>query len=350
MSHLDILIPFGLPPPDLAKDLLRELKAPALATLITRARPSPRQSFDGLSHALPHEDWLAGRFGLPQGVSAVNSPPLATATMALLGLRPDAGVWFLLHPVALHATSSRLILTDPRQLKLAEHDARALFDAALPLFEAAGKPLLYGEANTWFVRADDWRDLRTSTPDSALGQSIEGAMPHGSGEREWRKLLNEVQMVWHTHPVNAAREAQQLKPVNAIWLWGGAPAAFEAAPNRYQRVFNLSGTMRGLGLFAANRAEAVRASDAVAAAAEFSLVILDSLIEPAQGSEWRDWLDRIEALEAGWFAPLLAALQGGRVAHVSLILTNQYGHSEYHASRNSLRKFWVKPALTRLLG
>src|SRR5687767_7350151 len=37
MSHLDILLPFGLPPAHLAPDLLRELKTPALATLIAKA-------------------------------------------------------------------------------------------------------------------------------------------------------------------------------------------------------------------------------------------------------------------------------------------------------------------------
>lgn len=350
MSHLDILLPFGLPPPDLAKDLVRELKAPALATLIARARPSPRQTSDEFLRVLPHETWLSGRFGLAHDFPAATSPPLATATMAALGMQQAEGVWFLLHPVALHATSSRLILTDPRQLNLAEQDARALFEAALPLFGATGKPLLYGDANTWFMRADDWHELRTSTPDAALGQSIEGAMPHGRGERDWRKLQNEVQMCWHTHPVNAAREAQQQKPVNALWLWGGAPAGLEVAPNRYQRVFNLPDAMRGVGQFAASQEQAGDASDVVAAASEFTLVVLDSLIEPALGGEWREWLDRAEALEAAWFAPLLTSIQTGKIGQLSLILTEHRAYAEYTASKNSLRKFWVKPALTRLLG
>jgi hypothetical protein len=29
-------------------------------------------------------------------------------------------------------------------------------------------------------------------------------------------------MTWHDHPVNAAREARGLPPVNGLWLYGGA--------------------------------------------------------------------------------------------------------------------------------
>ena len=39
--------------------------------------------------------------------------------------------------------------------------------------------------------------------------------------RPWRRLLNEIQMAWHDHPVNEAR-ARGVAPVNALWLYGGA--------------------------------------------------------------------------------------------------------------------------------
>src|SRR5690606_38216705 len=50
--------------------------------------------------------------------------------------------------------------------------------------------------------------------------------------RPWRRLLNEIQMAWHEHPVNEARVARGVPPVNALWLYGGARAwpATPAAP------------------------------------------------------------------------------------------------------------------------
>jgi hypothetical protein len=81
MSHLDILLPFGLPPAEMAADLLRELKTPALATLTARTKSCSQHAFDGFSRALPHEAWLAQQFGLAQKIPADSSPPIATALM-----------------------------------------------------------------------------------------------------------------------------------------------------------------------------------------------------------------------------------------------------------------------------
>ncbi|WBF65823.1 MAG: hypothetical protein I1N47_01600 [Candidatus Kinetoplastibacterium crithidii] len=36
------------------------------------------------------------------------------------------------------------------------------------------------------------------------------------------KLLNEVQMFFHNHKVNICRESRGLKPINFLWLYGGA--------------------------------------------------------------------------------------------------------------------------------
>jgi len=37
--------------------------------------------------------------------------------------------------------------------------------------------------------------------------------------RNWHALMNEIQMLWHDHPVNRAREADGLPVVNAAWPW-----------------------------------------------------------------------------------------------------------------------------------
>lgn len=54
-------------------------------------------------------------------------------------------------------------------------------------------------------------------------------MPGGPEAAGHRRLVSEIEMALHDHPVNQAREAAGLKPVNSLWLWGGgaAPAAAE---------------------------------------------------------------------------------------------------------------------------
>jgi hypothetical protein len=350
MSYLDILLPFGLPQEELAADLFRELKVPALATLVARSNPARRhEHFEGLQRALPHEAWIARQFGLEAAMRDTGSPPVAIAAMQELGLDDGEGTWFIINPVHFHVARDHLVLTDPKQLRLSERDSRALFELAHQLFAEAGKTLFYGNAKTWFARADEWSQLQTSTPDAASGHNIDLWMPKGDGERNWRKLQNEVQMHWFGHPVNEAREAAGMRPVNSIWLWAGSPAVLPCAAARYTDVFNLNGWMQALAQFADRRAEESTASGVIGAAPERGLLLLDTLKEPATAGDWSQWLAALQQLETEWFAPLLTALKAGKVDQLSLVLTHDTRVSTYTANRSSLRKFWIKPSLAPLL-
>lgn len=354
MSHLTILLPFGLPPPELARDLLRELKLPALATLMARAKiRHPRRQFDDFARALPHEMWLASQFSLPtfgtvapdQG--SQNSPALACATMRALGLSVEEGVWFMLHPAHIHIARDHLVLTDIRQIGLTEAESRELFDAAAPLFAEVGRALVYGNTNTWFLRADDWQGLRSSTPDATCGHNIDIWMPQGDGAQAWRKLQNEVQMLWFSHPLNQRREMQRRQTVNSLWLWGGA-AALPSTPGQ-REVFNLPDGFAGLSQYARTAQVGVGIADVVTAKPEHGLLTLDQLIQPALTGEWSSWLQQLQILESTCFAPLLQAIQQRQLDSLSLIVTDNAHTLELTTNRLSLKKFWLKPALTSLL-
>jgi hypothetical protein len=342
MTHLDILVPFCLPPAELAKDLLRELQAPALAMLVSRAKSRRDQSFDAFARALPHESWLAARFGLAIPSDSGSSPPLAAAAMRTFGLAEPAGTWFMLHPVHLHIARDHLVLTDQRQLELADAAARALFESARELFEESGRSLLYGDACNWFVRADDWGELSTATLDAACGRNIDIWMPRGPGERDWRKLQNELQMLWHDHPVNQERETRGLAPVNSVWISGGSPAAPPAVPIR-------CGQSEALDRFAARQEQPLADWATAAAGLGKPLKILDQLLAPALAGDWGTWLQAMAALEREWFSPLLQALKTGKIDTLSMALTHGTHLSEFHSSKRSVGKFWVKPSLSHLI-
>lgn len=350
MSHIEILLPFGLPPPELAPDLLRVLKAPAFATLLSHAKSGKlsrqESTYDAFSRALPHEIWLSRQFGLDSAAGAGTSPPIASAAMKAYGLTPDDGVWFMLQPVHIHIARDHLVLTDQRQLALSESEARTLFDSARLLFDEVGKTLLYGDAKTWFMRADDWITLQTSTPDAACGHNIDIWMPKGQGERDWRKLQNEVQMHWHIDPLNEERESRGDKTVNSLWCWGAADAARQDAASRYDACFNLPGWMQAFGPLNGDKNRA--AADVIAAAPGHGLLVLDALIAAGLGGDWSAWLEQVQQLESLWFAPLLAALKARKIDRISLTLTHNSRLATFHATPWSLHKFWVKPSLAKL--
>ncbi|QRX81844.1 hypothetical protein [Glaciimonas sp. PAMC28666] len=360
MKYLDILLPFGLPPAELTRDILRELKLPALSTLVARANGGSqrRTVLDEFSRALPHETWLSQHFGLSVS-SAPNankpdnptsSPPIAVAAMHAFGLSAADGHWFMLQPAHIHIARDHLVLTDIRQVTLTEEAARALFDEAKPLFDGENRTLCYGDAKTWFMRADDWQHLNTSTPDAACGHNVDIWMPQGEGARAWRKLQNEVQMQWFENGVNEQRAASRQQAVNALWLWGGASAEATNALQapRYSHAFNLHGWARGFGQALpadANVSANVNAEKLIGTSGEHGFLLLDHLIAPALTGEWSEWIQAFQAMERDWFAPLLQALQQGKLKQLALTFTDNTRITELTTTPLSLKKFWVKPSL-----
>lgn len=347
MNHLDILIPFGLPPAELAADLYKELKAPALGMLAARSR-AEYETAEDFSRTLPHEAWLAKRFGMEKELRQHGSPPVAANLMQRQGIPVTAGLWFIVQPVHIHIARDHLVLTDPRQLMLKDKDSLALFDIAKPLFAETGRDLRYGNAEFWFLRADDWNELQTATPDAAAGHNIDIWMPKGAGERDWRKVQNEVQMHWFTHPLNAERELGGQKPVNSLWLWGAETAMPASAPPPFARSANLKGWMQAFAQLIPVNANASSARDLALNEPGATLVALDDLLEPALSHQWAEWLDRMRAVETNWLAPLHEALKSGTIGSLTLIISDQTRISRFTVTRSSLRKFWVKPSLTAL--
>lgn len=361
MTHLDLLIPFALPPAELSRDLRKALDVPALATLTSRARADSsaagRETFDAYARALPHEIWLTRQLGLEAGMQNGSSPPIAPTLLQEFGHAMEEGVWFVLHPVHLHIARDHLVLTHPRGLELEEAESQTLFDMARPLFEEYGRELIYGDAGTWFMRADDWAELQTATPDAAGGHNIDLWMPCGPGERDWRKLQNEVQMHWFTHPLNSEREARGARAVNSLWLWGGAHAAQRATrpydtaikPGNGKRSDWVRACTERTGASAMATDLPTDAATLLATPGASALLVLDDLAESALASDWGGWLESMRAIEQEWLRPLHDALRAGALDALTLIATDDVRLSRFTTTRSSLRKFWIKPTLSTLM-
>lgn len=305
MRETTLLLPFALPPAEHAKDLIAALDAPALALLLSRGREGARTEHEPFTACLPHEALLSG-------TTTDNSPPVSHAWMVALGLPPAEGHWFVLQPAHFHVARDHLVLTDLRQLSIDEQESRALFNVAAPLVEDLGHEFRFGDARCWFMRADKWQAMRTTTPDAASGHNIDVWLPSGEHAREWRKLHNEIQMVWHMHPLNEEREGRGDHRVNALWLWGGASAAQTPAANAP------------------------------------GPVVMDSLITHALAGDWGNWLLAMKEIDTKHLAPLLAALKSGALDQLTLQLTDATRMRQWRVTRASMRKFWIKPSLSRL--
>ncbi|RPH44972.1 MAG: hypothetical protein EHM87_08195 [Burkholderiales bacterium] len=221
-----LLLPAALADPawlgaDRMAGLAREPGWSALARrsrTIAQAGPEDRPSSDP-----GHERWLRTRLGLPADAALAACAALADAA-------PQAA--WRLDPVHLHVGRDHLVLTDPGALALDEDDARALADSIAPLFVAEGLALEVPGPTRWYLRElDPARPLRLVTRPlaGAIGRNIDAWQPTGDDVRRWRRLVNEVQMTWHAHPLNARREFARQPTVNSLWIEGRVPPATPGA-------------------------------------------------------------------------------------------------------------------------
>lgn len=356
MTQITLALPYAIPPAQLAPDLIRTLQAPSLATLLSRHSTLQTTAFSGDARVLPHEAWLSGAVGRPSGAGI--GAPLATAAMQGLGLDAEAreGYWFMVQPSHVQLARTHMLLTDQRQLRLSDEDARALFDSARPCFEDAGLTLIYAQPELWFVRADAWTGLDTASPDAALDQNLSDWLPQGDAARACRKLQNEVQMVWFEHPVNLAREQRGLRAVNSVWMWGGAQGTPDLAGSTTPlATANAATWLSAVATPALRNADAANLLNHLPnhlpdhAGNQSALALLDMLIAPAIAGDWAEWLTRLQHIETAWLAPLLAALKDGRIRSVSLLLNHRDTTLRADCTRMSLHKFWRKPSLNALL-
>lgn len=233
---MHLIIPGSLPPSTIARELLDHVKThcPALTEQMSRLTPTqtlcpPEEtgctSLECLE--LTQKGFLpAEGFNLSTGLGPLRAGMTAS----------DEKVWIAdLCSVAVGREGARLI--PPQALTLESEEANALFDAVKPLWEhseISALPIGTGRWRVWLPRD---ATLLSITPEAVSSLSVSDWWPQDPSMKTWRKLLNEVQMVWHDHPVNEKRVERGLPPVNSLWLYGGAfgwkPVQATAQPTFY---------------------------------------------------------------------------------------------------------------------
>jgi hypothetical protein len=131
--------------------------------------------------------------------------------------------------VHLHATRDHVVLMDPSLIQIRPDEELALRASVLEtLTHFLGTD---GEffPNRWVYPAGEFIELDTHTPNLASGLNMDIWMPKDTSTKgvakKWRQLQNEVQMIWHDHPVNEARLERGELSINSIWLHGNGASS-----------------------------------------------------------------------------------------------------------------------------
>jgi hypothetical protein len=283
-------------------------RLPALERMRARA---------GSRHAADPQGFLAPIFGLDPGDLAA-APFMRFADAG----RPEPGYWLCADPVHLAPDRDRLVLMTEPLLGVESAEAEALVAGFNDLYAADGWQLEARRTAHWYLRCPRPLAAITHDPDAIAGGGILQFMPSGDDADDLKRLMNEVQMLFHTHAVNRSREEAGRPPINSLWLWGGGELPKQHAAGSRQ-VWTAAPLLSGLALWSGAQPDPVPES-------------WDSSSHAASGV-----LDLAgcspEELEQRWFAPLLSSLQRGALDEVNIYLG---GLERFNLSSSAARRFW----------
>ena len=322
--HVTLLVPDLFWPREDGDAPYRELELPSAGLLLGRAR---RRRFPPVGL----EAWLCQAFE----VERQHDWPVAALTLALDGGDVAEGYWLRADPVHLLAHRDRLTLLDPEMVKPRLEDAAELVPLLNRHFAADGLAFQAPHPGRWYVRAPGALRLSTRELSQAAGRDVAGAMPTGEDSLRWRRVLTEIQMLFHEHAVNQRREERGELPINSVWLWGGG-----RRPSVQGQHFTHVAGENLLAQALAGRTGAEVLSGSKLPADRAARVLSVAEIPAARYGDDLPWRQGLAAMESSHFAPLLAALRDGAVSEAAIVALHTRACLRFDVSRADLFKFW----------
>ena len=331
---LHLLVPGLLQRPDGTDPALFRSTAPALEWLLARADADPvPATLDATLFEL---------FGLPTPIDA--DLPVAALTRLADGGEAGGGDWWLrADPVHLRADlHGGVFLADARTLAIEADETTALAAAFNQTFAEDGLRLEAPCPERWYLRLPTDPGIRTQTLSAAAGRNINALLPAGPNARHWHTLLTEIQMLFHGHPLNQAREQRRQPMINGLWFWGGGSCPTAArAPTA--GLYARDPLVRGLARLSGTAIDPLpeRAEDwrEAAATETDSLTVLETTRHDAADGNPAHWIEHIATLERDWFAPCRRWLQTGKLTALHLYPGNGRRYTVTGAAR---WRFWQR--------
>ena len=165
------------------------------------------------------EHTLFDLFNLGQPESA--ELPIGALTRYLIkGNQPDNRWAMRADPVFIQPNRDHLVLLGNAELDISFEEAQKIANDINETYGDTQWQLIALTPQQWVVEQKKPEQLQTSSLPDVVGKNINDFLPQGDDQKNWRALMNELQMFLHAHPVNQQRQMQGLPVVNSVWFWG----------------------------------------------------------------------------------------------------------------------------------
>ena len=225
------LITHAKPPASL--QTLSALALPNLKALLPLLTPGQRQTRDEDSLSPLHELLQAQAMGLQAPDGLLPWAALQAHGLQLPAAKPGEG-WAWLTPCHWQVNTDHVRMADPADCQISPEESTIVMGSLRAFLLEDGITLhgLQADGN-WLALGAAFRGLPTASLARAAGGTVDHWMPRQAQAQPLRRLQNEMQMLLYTHPVNDARAARRLLPINSFWIsgTGNLPDGFTLTDN-----------------------------------------------------------------------------------------------------------------------
>jgi hypothetical protein len=254
---------------------------PHLTALLRLLTPAQRQTGSEDSLSPLHELLQAQALGLQAPDGLLPWATLQALALQLPAAAPGQG-WAWLTPCHWQANADHVRMADPAHSQISAEESHTVMEALRGFLAEDGVALHGLQDGNWLALGAVFHDLPTASLARASGGAVDHWLPRQAQAQPLRKLQNELQMLLYAHPVNDARSARGLLPVNSFWVsgTGSLPDGFHPAQS--------GGTLLG------------------------------ALREPSQRNDATGWTQAMQALDAGPIHALLEQARRGTPIELTL--------------------------------
>ncbi len=238
-----------------------------------------------------------------------------------------AQTWLRADPVHLHVSRDNVQLLDSHVVEPTLAEAKAITLTLNRHLEQDGLRIDVLDDARWYMSIPADEAPSAAPLWKVAGGSVYDQLPVSNGGINWRQLQNELQMLLHDHPVNAAREEKGVPTINGIWLWGAGALTGISTQTKYEHMAGKLALARGLAMDTEIKITPVmpESFDKLTNDSAQNLVVLHTATRALRSNQRYDWVKACEQLERDWFAPALAAWDAGRLESLTLLLPNESG-------------------------
>jgi hypothetical protein len=328
--RVSLVIP-GLLGPQAQYPMLESDERPTLknlTSLLTRATRSENTNNDWLS--------LTCKLLLPN--ISTGQIPFAAMSAGYDGMADivDKPAWCMrIDPVHLRIDMDSAIMLAAEDLMLTDEEVNELTVSINQHLKQDGIKVHVVHPHRWYLFFDAPRDINTTPLHQVMGKDIHGFLPQGGEHLYWRSLLNELQMLLYTHPVNQQREQRGLATVNSVWFWGEG-----ILPEKYQTNWDeiytdnhrveILAAFCGIPCYTLNQYQNKAAKDNV-------IIVMTELETLVQNQDIFAWIKVLTTLDASLFKKIRQEFKLKNLKWLSIFPGNQL---QFELSQRQSAKWW----------